>query len=97
MDHTATIAALRKEMAALDVAIAALEKLSAVETAQIIQSKAKIKRGRRSMDAKERDEVSARMKRYWASRKQSAGKANSPTLPASSGHDAQPNDSPKGG
>ena len=97
MDHTATIAALRKEMAALDVAIAALEKLAAAETAQIIQSKAKDKRGRRSMGAKERDEVSTRMKRYWASRKQRAGQSTSPSIPAKSGHDAQPNDSLKGG
>jgi hypothetical protein len=31
------------------------------------------RRGRKSMDATERRQVTARMKKYWASRRQSAG------------------------
>lgn len=57
------ILALRREVAQIDTVIAALERLATTEFP------GRSNRGRKSMGAEERKEVSARMKRYWASRK----------------------------
>ena len=63
MDLTTTIAELRREKEIVGRVIASPEEL---------QSGAMIaapRRGRKSMTAKERQEVSARMKRYWQARR----------------------------
>lgn len=67
MDLAQTIKALYDEKAKLDQVIASLEKLQT--TASSIGVPAGHRRGRKSMDAKEREEVSRRMKNYWASRR----------------------------
>jgi hypothetical protein len=65
MDLQKTIQALRDEKAKLDRVIASLEEL-AVERAVTAPTS---RRGRKSMGAEERAEVSARMKRYWDHRR----------------------------
>ena len=59
---------LRLQKEKLDRAIAALEALAKTAGAEMESTSAK-RRGRTWMGAKERKEVSARMKRYWASRR----------------------------
>jgi hypothetical protein len=68
MDLVKIIRKLHEERAKLDKIIASLEKLqrSASEGTQ----NPKPRRGRKFMDAKGRQEVSERMKNYWAARKQ---------------------------
>ena len=63
-----TIIALRARRADLDSAIAALERLQYSRTAAPATPE-KSRRGRKSMGAAERLEVSARMKKYWSARK----------------------------
>jgi hypothetical protein len=63
MDLTTTIAELHREKERLVRVIAALEELQSGGTI------ARPRRGRTSMSAKERQEVSARMKRYWQTRR----------------------------
>jgi len=63
MDLTKTITELRREKEKLVRVIASLEELQNGATI------AAPRRGRKSMSAKERQEVSARMKRYWQSRR----------------------------
>lgn len=66
MDVHKALADLYEEKRRLDSAIGALEvKLSTPVKA--VRSRGR--RGRRSMSAKEREEVSLRMSRYWASRR----------------------------
>ena len=62
------LAKLREERTKLDEVIASLERLDA----SIAEAKPflKHKRGRKFMDAAGRKDVSERMKRYWASRRQ---------------------------
>ncbi|MBV8732525.1 MAG: hypothetical protein JO336_22170 [Acidobacteriia bacterium] len=60
---------LRLQKQKLDRAIAALESLAETETAKTRATPGKHRRGRTWMGSKERKEVSARMKRYWASRR----------------------------
>lgn len=59
---------LRDEMAQIDRAISMLEELERRGAA--VGERPKNRRGRKSMGAAERLEVSARMKRYWAHRRQ---------------------------
>ena len=54
---------LRHEKEMVQQAIASLEKLQ--KTSSVLQKK---RRGRKSMSPQERREVSARMRKYWASR-----------------------------
>jgi len=63
MDLTAAISELRLEVEKLARVIASLEELQTATT------RPALRRGRKSMDAKERLEVSKRMKRYWAARR----------------------------
>lgn len=67
MDLHEAIQKLYAEKESLMRAIAALEALQASSngTAEITRSK----RGRKSMNPEERQEVSLRMKKYWASRR----------------------------
>jgi len=72
MDLNATIRELRSERDRLAAVIAQLESLSAGKngTQSVYGALAPhSRRGRKFMSAEERREVSARMKRYWASRR----------------------------
>jgi len=60
---------LHAEKRKIEQAIAALEALQ-VDSADPISSSFR-RRGRKSMSAKEREQVSARMKQYWADRRRS--------------------------
>jgi hypothetical protein len=63
---------LYAELAKRDRVIASLEDLEA----QRYPARAPKKRGRKSMGKKERRDVSARMKKYWAGRRQAAAEVN---------------------
>jgi len=77
MDLYKTIQELYAEKEKLEHVIASLEDLSQISGEVSVPARAG-HRGRKSMDARERQQVSARMKRYWASRRQSvAGESNS--------------------
>jgi hypothetical protein len=72
MDLNEPIRYLREQHARLVAAIAQLESLAGSSNGmQPIRSR----RGRKSMGAAERREVSERMKRYWASRRKVRGAA----------------------
>ena len=63
MDYAAALRELRRELDRVDRAIERLErKLGSASN-----------RGRKNMSAKEREEVSQRMTRYWANRRTRAG------------------------
>ena len=64
MDYYKLIQELREEKELLDEAIRTLESIVAVESLDSTPDKPK-RRGRKSMDPKERSEVSHRMKNYW--------------------------------
>ena len=63
MDLTTTIAELRREKEKLVRVISSLEELQSGATI------AAPRRGRKPMNAKQRQEVSARMKQYWQARR----------------------------
>jgi hypothetical protein len=65
MDLVKTIEELRREKEKLEQVIASLESLEAV-AGTVPQQK---RRGRKSMTLSERQEVSERMRRYWARRR----------------------------
>ncbi len=67
MDLNKIIRELQDERKKLDQIVASLEqlKLNSGKTSQL-----ESRRGRRSMDSDARQEVSKRMKRYWASRRE---------------------------
>lgn len=67
MDVHEIIIELRTERKRLDEIIQTLERLTADETI----SDEPRRRGRKSMDLQSRQEVSKRMKRYWAQRRKS--------------------------
>ncbi len=66
MDLIKVIAELRREKAKLDSAIASLEGLSGQAEGA---APAKSRRGRKFMTDAEKQQVSDRMKRYWANRR----------------------------
>jgi hypothetical protein len=68
VDLTATIRELRAQRDKLESAIKELETFNGAGPV-----KPRSPRGRKSMDEAERREVSARMKRYWASRRKVPG------------------------
>ena len=70
MDLIKAIRHLYAEKGKLEQAIAVFEELSRTAGAAPITPKARGRRGRKSMGAKERQEVSMRMKRYWAGRRE---------------------------
>jgi hypothetical protein len=77
MDLYKTIQELYAEKEKLEHVIASLEELRQVSDEVSAPARAG-QRGRKSMDARERQQVSARMKQYWASRRQSdAGESTS--------------------
>ena len=68
MDIASAIQELYGEKQKLERVIAALEELQATYVPHPYLSSGN-RRGRKSMGAKERTEVSQRMKRYWANRR----------------------------
>ena len=69
MDFTRTLAELDADKKRLERAIAAMEDLACSLCGRNVPGKLPRRRGRKSMDAAERLEVSQRMKRYWAKRR----------------------------
>ncbi len=68
MDLHEILRKLRNERKKLDEVIANLERL--YETPEAEKAAPKKRRGRKSMDDQARKEVSDRMKKYWASRRE---------------------------
>jgi hypothetical protein len=69
MDLHKTIQDLYAEKEKLERVIASLEELQSAAGAVPAPAKGSNRRGRKFMDAKERQEVSERMKKYWANRR----------------------------
>jgi hypothetical protein len=69
VDLYKTIQELYAEKEKLERVILSLEELQRTATGVAIASPVGKRRGRKSMNAKERAEVSERMKKYWASRR----------------------------
>jgi carboxylesterase type B len=65
MDVYKALSELHEEKKRLDAAIHALE----ARMKAVVGKPAQARRGRRSMSAEEREQVSRRMSRYWASRR----------------------------
>ena len=74
MNLTEIIRTLQVEKARVEDSIAALEALEASKRDAVLPGR----RGRKSMGAEERQQVSERMKRYWESRRMK--QASSPTV-----------------
>ncbi len=70
MDLYKAIQELYAEKEKLERVIASLEELQRTGGADTALPKAGKRRGRKSMSARERREVSERMKKYWAGRRQ---------------------------
>jgi hypothetical protein len=75
MDLYKAIRDLYAEKERLERVIASLEELQRVANDPNAAETERKRRGRKSMDPEERQQVSERMKRYWAGRRQ---KKNSP-------------------
>ena len=73
MDLYKTIQQLYEEKERLERVIASLEELQRTAGAVPILPQASKRRGRKSMTAGERQEVSERMKKYWESHRQRPG------------------------
>ena len=73
MDLYKAIQDLYAEKEKLERVIASLEELQRAGGESPLLPKGGKRRGRKSMNAKEREEVSERMKRYWASRRKHQG------------------------
>lgn len=69
MDLFKAIQDLYAEKEKLERVIASLEELQRTAGALPVFAKAARRRGRKSMSPNEREEVSERMKRYWAERR----------------------------
>ncbi len=74
MDLYKAIRSLYEEKKRLDRLIQSLEKIQARAAATQVE-KPRSRRGRRGMSADERQQVSERMKRYWAGRRAEAASA----------------------
>jgi hypothetical protein len=77
MDLYKAIQDLYAEKEKLERVIASLEELQRTAGAVPVPPKPARRRGRKSMDTAERQEVSERMRKYWASRRQ--GKSPGPS------------------
>jgi hypothetical protein len=73
MDLYKTIRELYAEKERLERVISSLEELQRSASAGTNVALTGKRRGRKSMNAKERQEVSERMKKYWASRRKQRG------------------------
>jgi hypothetical protein len=77
LDLTQVLRRLRRERDALDDIIQSLRDLQLREAAEAAMPKKVLKRrGRKFMDPGEREEVSKRMKSYWAQWREKSGKEN---------------------
>ena len=81
MDLLKAIRDLYEEKHRLDAVIGSLELMLAAEARTPARSRAVRKRGRKNMSREEREEVSERMKKYWAARR---GKQRDPAESAES-------------
>jgi hypothetical protein len=70
MDLSETIRQLENQKQSLELAIANLKKLRDGGGSGLTANRRKSNRGRKSMGHEERQEVSKRMKKYWASRRE---------------------------
>ena len=70
MDLYRTIQQLYEEKERLEHVIASLEELQRTAGAVPLPPQSSKRRGRKSMTAEERQEVSERMKKYWENRRQ---------------------------
>ena len=70
MDLYKAIQDLYAEKEKLERVIASLEELQKAAGSRPVVPKPASRRGRKSMSSQERSEVSERMKKYWASRRQ---------------------------
>lgn len=77
MDLYKAIRDLYAEKERLERVIASLEELQRKASAPPEKTTSGKRRGRKSMSADERKEVSARMKKYWAGRRSNSAKAGS--------------------
>ena len=84
MDLYKTIQELYAEKEKLERVIASIEELQRAGTAIPVLPKIGKRRGRKSMNTKERHEVSERMKNYWESRRKLQQKEKS-SLPGKDG------------
>jgi hypothetical protein len=78
MDLYKAIRDLYAEKERLERVIASLEELQRNAQAAKEAKTKSARRGRKSMNSKEREEVSARMKKYWENRRKKAGKEPGP-------------------
>lgn len=85
MDLYKTIQDLYAEKEKLERVIASLEELHRTSGSLPSLPPGAKRRGRKSMGSKEREEVSLRMKRYWAGRRKGKGEAQSEQPAASQG------------
>jgi hypothetical protein len=83
MDLNKAIQDLYAEKEKLERVIASLEELQRTAGSLPVLPKPAKRRGRKSMNAAERQEVSERMRKYWASRRQP--KPPEPSEPSGSG------------
>ena len=72
MDLEKAIEHLHAERERLEKVIAALEELQRSSTGTALEPRPVTRRGRKSMGSAERQQVSERMKKYWASRRKGA-------------------------
>jgi len=73
MDLSKVIKELRSQKERIEQAIAALEEIRGAHVERRQQpAPVKDRRGRKSMGAEERKQVAARMKKYWANRRNKA-------------------------
>jgi hypothetical protein len=85
MDLHKTIQDLYAEKEKLERVIASLEELQRASDANPMIPGGGKRRGRKSMGAQERQDVSERMKKYWASRRDSQHKSSEPDARAANG------------
>ena len=75
MDLYKAIQSLYAEKEKLERVIASLEELQRTAAATATAPKTGKRRGRKSMNAREREEVSERMKKYWAGRRKEGARS----------------------
>jgi hypothetical protein len=85
MDLNKTLQDLYAEKERVERAIASLESLHKADRKEAPAVDRPGRRGRHAMGARERLEVSERMRRYWAARREGAGKAAEKLLTRTAG------------
>ncbi|MGO9894732.1 MAG: hypothetical protein ACLPX8_11025 [Bryobacteraceae bacterium] len=85
MDLNKTLQDLYSEKEKIDRAIASLECLHKADLGDAPTAQRPNRRGRHAMSARERLEVSERMRHYWAARREDAGKVSEKPLTRTAG------------